>query len=82
MATRKAWTISATSSPAISPRAEVRYLIEHEWAQTADDVLWRRSKFGLTATDEEREALSRFMSLVRRRKGAAIRVLMVYRSLL
>ena len=43
--------------------AEVRYLVEHEWAQTAEDVLWRRSKFGLTATDAEREALSRFMAL-------------------
>ena len=28
--------------------AEVRYLVEHEWAQTAEDVLWRRSKLGLT----------------------------------
>jgi glycerol-3-phosphate dehydrogenase len=26
---------------------EVRYLMEHEWARTADDVLWRRSKLGL-----------------------------------
>ena len=39
--------------------AEVRYLIEHEWAQTADDVLWRRSKLGLTATPEELVALDR-----------------------
>jgi glycerol-3-phosphate dehydrogenase len=43
--------------------AEVRYLIENEWAQSADDVLWRRSKFGLTATEDERAALNRFMSL-------------------
>ena len=27
--------------------AEVRYLMKHEWARTADDVLWRRSKLGL-----------------------------------
>ena len=27
--------------------AEVRYLAEHEWARTADDVLWRRSRLGL-----------------------------------
>ena len=27
--------------------AEVRYLMEHEWAVTADDVLWRRTKRGL-----------------------------------
>ena len=27
--------------------AEVRYLMQHEWARTADDVLWRRTKLGL-----------------------------------
>ena len=27
--------------------AEVRYLMRHEFAETADDVLWRRSKLGL-----------------------------------
>jgi glycerol-3-phosphate dehydrogenase len=27
--------------------AEVRYLIEHEWAQTSADILWRRTKRGL-----------------------------------
>jgi glycerol-3-phosphate dehydrogenase len=27
--------------------AEVRYLVEKEWAQSAEDVLWRRSKLGL-----------------------------------
>jgi len=27
--------------------AEVRWLIEQEWAQTAEDILWRRSKLGL-----------------------------------
>ena len=26
---------------------EVRYLMRHEWARCADDVLWRRSKLGL-----------------------------------
>jgi glycerol-3-phosphate dehydrogenase len=41
--------------------AEVKYLIEHEWAQSADDVLWRRSKFGLDATPEQRSALIRFI---------------------
>ena len=42
--------------------AEVRYMVAHEWAQTAEDVLWRRSKLGLTATSEERTALSRFIA--------------------
>jgi len=32
-----------------------------EWAQTADDVLWRRSKLGLRLSDTQRIALDRFM---------------------
>jgi glycerol-3-phosphate dehydrogenase len=41
--------------------AEVRYLVEHEWAQTAEDVLYRRSKLGLKATEQETAALSQFI---------------------
>jgi glycerol-3-phosphate dehydrogenase len=41
--------------------AEVRYLMEREWAQTDDDVLWRRSKLGLRLSLEQREKLARFM---------------------
>ncbi|MGA0532382.1 glycerol-3-phosphate dehydrogenase [Hansschlegelia sp. KR7-227] len=40
---------------------EVRYMVEREWAMTADDVLWRRSKLGLRMTAEERAALSVYM---------------------
>ena len=42
--------------------AEIRYLMRHEWAETADDVLWRRSKLGLVLTKEAREAVARFMT--------------------
>ena len=28
-------------------RAELDYLVQHEWARSAEDVLWRRSKLGL-----------------------------------
>ena len=41
--------------------AEVRYLMEREWAQTADDVLWRRSKLGLRFSPQERDRLASFM---------------------
>ena len=41
--------------------AEVRYLMSEEWAQTADDVLWRRSKLGLRFSDAQRADLDRFM---------------------
>ncbi|MBL4918705.1 glycerol-3-phosphate dehydrogenase [Szabonella alba] len=42
--------------------AEVRWLIEHEFARSAGDILWRRSKLGLRMTAEEAAALDRFMS--------------------
>jgi glycerol-3-phosphate dehydrogenase len=42
--------------------AEVRYLMREEWAQTADDVLWRRSKLGLAFSLGQRESLARFMA--------------------
>jgi glycerol-3-phosphate dehydrogenase len=42
--------------------AEVRYLMQKEWAQTADDVLWRRSKLGLRFSEKQREALESFMA--------------------
>jgi glycerol-3-phosphate dehydrogenase len=41
--------------------AELRYLVEHEWAETAEDVLYRRSKFGLKATPDERIAINQFI---------------------
>jgi glycerol-3-phosphate dehydrogenase len=41
---------------------EVRYLMSKEWAQTAEDVLWRRSKLGLRFSETERSALERFMA--------------------
>jgi glycerol-3-phosphate dehydrogenase len=42
--------------------AEVRYLMEKEWAQTADDVLWRRSKLGLRFSETQRAALDGFIT--------------------
>ncbi len=42
--------------------AEVRYLMTREWARFPEDVLWRRTKFGLTLTAAERDALTAFMA--------------------
>jgi glycerol-3-phosphate dehydrogenase len=42
--------------------AEVNYLVETEWARSADDVLWRRSKLGLIATPQERADLQKFIA--------------------
>jgi glycerol-3-phosphate dehydrogenase len=41
---------------------EVDYLMRHEWAREADDVLWRRTKCGLWATAAERERLAQWMA--------------------
>lgn len=41
--------------------AEVRYLMAEEWARTADDVVWRRTKLGLRLTDDEIDGLERWM---------------------
>ena len=40
--------------------AEIRYLVTREWAQTADDILWRRSKLGLHFNAEARARLEAF----------------------
>jgi len=41
---------------------EVRYLINREWAQKADDVLWRRSKLGIRFTKKQKNRLETFMA--------------------
>ncbi|KLK93412.1 glycerol-3-phosphate dehydrogenase [Microvirga vignae] len=40
---------------------EVQYLMDQEWALTANDVLWRRSKLGLRLSATQTEALDMFM---------------------
>ena len=39
---------------------ELNYLRQHEWARSADDVLWRRSKLGLHLTPTQREQVARW----------------------
>jgi len=42
--------------------AEVSYMMENEWARTADDVLWRRSKLGIRFSAKEKRALDDWMA--------------------
>ena len=37
---------------------ELRYFLEHEWARSADDVLWRRTKCGLHMNDAQRRRVA------------------------
>jgi glycerol-3-phosphate dehydrogenase len=41
--------------------AEARYLMEREFARTAEDVLWRRTKLGLHMKPAERQAFARWI---------------------
>jgi glycerol-3-phosphate dehydrogenase len=42
--------------------AELDYLVAHEWARSADDILWRRSKLGLHMSAQDREAVEMWLS--------------------
>ncbi len=46
---------------------EVEYLMDREWARSADDILWRRTKLGLVMPPEGRDRLADWVT---RRVGA------------
>jgi glycerol-3-phosphate dehydrogenase len=46
---------------------EVRYLVDTEFARTAEDILWRRTKLGLEMTRQEQKALATWMRTHARR---------------
>ena len=69
----------ADLGPAFGPEltgAEVRYLMACEWARFADDILWRRSKLGLTMPPADREALAAFMASAPRTSDARASLLL------
>lgn len=41
---------------------EVDWLVANEWATTADDILWRRSKFGLSFDKNAVDAVERYLT--------------------
>lgn len=53
--------------------AEVRYLMDQEWATSAEDIVWRRSKLGLHMSSAEQAALEEFVaSLLSSHKQPAV----------
>ncbi|WP_086995472.1 glycerol-3-phosphate dehydrogenase [Rhizobium sullae] len=44
--------------------AEVRYLVRTEWAVTAQDILWRRTKKGLYLSADEVQKLEEYMAVI------------------
>jgi glycerol-3-phosphate dehydrogenase len=49
---------------------EAQYFLAHEWARTADDILWRRTKFGLHLTPAQRDAFAQWLPSVGGDPGA------------
>lgn len=43
-------------------QCEVDYLVQHEWARSADDILWRRTKKGLHTPEGAAEKLDTYLS--------------------
>lgn len=43
-------------------QAEVNYLVEHEWAINAEDIIWRRSKLGLLFNEAEVKTLESYLA--------------------
>jgi glycerol-3-phosphate dehydrogenase len=50
---------------------EVEYLRANEWAATAEDILWRRTKCGIHMTQAQRDAFAAFIGGEGARAGAA-----------
>ena len=42
-------------------REDVRHLVEQEFARTAEDILWRRTKLGLSLNAAEQRALAEYL---------------------
>jgi glycerol-3-phosphate dehydrogenase len=42
-------------------QAEVDYLLDHEWARSAEDILWRRSKLGLRMSPKETSQIGTYV---------------------
>jgi len=46
--------------------AELRWLIEREWARSVEDVLWRRTKLGLVMKPVEAQQIAAFLARLKR----------------
>jgi glycerol-3-phosphate dehydrogenase len=51
-----------SGAPMAPACATFSYMMANEWAQTEDDVLWRRSKLGLRMSRHDRARLAAVMT--------------------
>jgi len=52
-------------------QVEVDYLVRHEWAQSVDDIVWRRTKKGLSMSADDLDRLREYLgSMAERATGS------------
>ncbi len=51
--------------------AELRYLADHEWAMTAEDAIWRRTKLGLVLDTAQRERVNAWFGGQEKKRATA-----------
>ncbi|WP_417580553.1 glycerol-3-phosphate dehydrogenase [Nitrincola sp.] len=62
------WLAGATSLNDLGTRygvlfeREVKYLIDEEWAKSCDDIIWRRTKVGISLPKADAQSLEKFVS--------------------
>jgi glycerol-3-phosphate dehydrogenase len=61
LGTAEGWQALGRDFGAGLTKAEVDYLVAEEWAVSAEDVLWRRTKLGLRLSEEQRAALAAYL---------------------
>ncbi len=50
-------------------QSEIKYLVTYEWAQSAEDIIWRRGKLGLHISEETIEAIEQSVHNLRTSGG-------------
>lgn len=45
---------------------EIRYLVDHEWAMAAEDIIWRRTKLGLRLSPKEIGGIQEYLEDMRK----------------
>jgi len=51
---------------------EVKHLLANEWAQTVDDILWRRTKRGLWFSDDQVKGLEKYLDKLDKSRVAKV----------
>lgn len=42
--------------------AELRYLVQHEWVRQTDDAIWRRTRYGMWLTEQQKTRISEWLA--------------------